>query len=617
MRRTLAVVAALAALSLPPTSAQHAPLPVPAAPNLPLIERAQYDIVAYQQLGALASVAPSIPPPAAQPTVTTPRASFVVTSAQDEPDPVPGDGQCSPVGGCTLRAAIMEANALGGAVITFAPSIYAITLASSETEDGESNGDLDVTGTVFIVGLPDRRITIHAAPNRRGVEVAPGGVLHLSHIAIEGGNAGAENGGCLAVQAGASAVLDHVTLHGCSARVGGGAYVGSGAFLRASNSAITDNTAHGISGVGSSRLDSGAHVRLEYTEVSGNLSTEGIGAVYVASGVLALDYVTVAYNTTQADGNGAGVVINGSTVTEMNDSTIAYNTATQSGAGLQTLAPNPPIVRRTIIAHNVRASGGQPADCTGPGTSHAQLVVLDTSAVGTGCDAAAGPPSLLITGVDLRLSPALDTYGAANATRTLALLPDSPAVDAAGEPCGPHDQRGLPISGVGCDLGAYELQLQPRGAENSFENGGGCSSSTPWKSKLASDKPVDSAPITGVCSFRFKGKGSKAVAAGKLKFKDNAPVTPGSADGFRWAFTAQTTTATAATWKVKVVYADGTSDTWSGVIPALDRTAHIQIGDVLPSGTPPIAKVIYKLTDRTLSGAWQLDDIGVWLTHSG
>lgn len=617
MRRITVVAAILSAFALLPLSAQRAPLPPPIAPNVSLIERAQYDMAAYQQLMASGYVEAPITAPAAELVVIRPRTSFVVASTADDPDPIPGDGQCTSPDGCTLRAAIMEANALGGAVITFASDITDIHLAYSDAADVESNGDLDIATTVFIVGLPDRRITIHAQPNRRGIEVASGGVLHLSHIAVEGGNAGADNGGCLAVQADASAALDHVTLSGCSAHIGGGAYVGSGAFLRASYSAITGNTADGISGVGSSGLDSGAHVALEHSEVSNNLSTSGAGAILVISGRLTLDHVTVAYNTTEEDFNGAGIVVAGSTVTEINDSTIAYNSATQTAAGLQVLASNPPTVRRTIIANNVRTNGGQPVDCTGSGSSIAQLVVLDTSIGGTGCGSVTGPPSLLLTGVDPRMSPVLDWYGATNGTRTLALLPDSPAVDAAGDPCGPHDQRGLPVSGSACDLGAYELQIQSRGADADFETSGGCGLSTPWKSALPGDKPADSAPINGACSFRFKGKGSKSITPGSLKFKDKASVTPGSADGFRWAFVAQTTSATSATWKVKVKYADGTSDAWSGTIPALDQTGDVIIGDLLPTGTLPISKIIYKLTDRTLSGAWQVDNLGVWLTRSG
>ena len=39
-------------------------------------------------------------------------ATFVVTSPEDEVDTNPGDGICGAASGCTLRAAVMEANAL-------------------------------------------------------------------------------------------------------------------------------------------------------------------------------------------------------------------------------------------------------------------------------------------------------------------------------------------------------------------------------------------------------------------------------------------------------------------------------------------------------------------------
>lgn len=119
MRRITVVAAILSAFALLPLSAQRAPLPPPIAPNVSLIERAQYDMAAYQQLMASGSVATATIPPADEPVVVRPRTSFVVASTADDPDPIPGDGQCTSPDGCTLRAAIMEANALGGAVITF------------------------------------------------------------------------------------------------------------------------------------------------------------------------------------------------------------------------------------------------------------------------------------------------------------------------------------------------------------------------------------------------------------------------------------------------------------------------------------------------------------------
>ena len=47
-------------------------------------------------------------------------------------------------------------------------------------------------------------------------------------------------------------------------------------------------------------------------------------------------------------------------------------------------------------------------------------------------------------------------------TQTMALLPGSPAIDAAALPCPPTDQRGVPRpQGPGCDIGAYEVFVPP------------------------------------------------------------------------------------------------------------------------------------------------------------
>lgn len=47
--------------------------------------------------------------------LSDPVRTFIVTSYLDAPDKTPGDGVCKPAeGGCTLRAAIQEANASAG-----------------------------------------------------------------------------------------------------------------------------------------------------------------------------------------------------------------------------------------------------------------------------------------------------------------------------------------------------------------------------------------------------------------------------------------------------------------------------------------------------------------------
>ena len=69
---------------------------------------------------------------------------FTVNFFHDAVDGIPGDGECDTVPGppvvCTLRAAIMEANALGGPdVITLPPGIYILDISA------DGNWKIDIT----------------------------------------------------------------------------------------------------------------------------------------------------------------------------------------------------------------------------------------------------------------------------------------------------------------------------------------------------------------------------------------------------------------------------------------------------------------------------------------
>jgi len=82
--------------------------------------------------------------------ITAEAVFFAVNVTTDDVDDTPGDGLCQTSSGdCTLRAAVMEANALGGADTINIPILGTIKLTRAGTgEDGAVNGDLDITGDV-------------------------------------------------------------------------------------------------------------------------------------------------------------------------------------------------------------------------------------------------------------------------------------------------------------------------------------------------------------------------------------------------------------------------------------------------------------------------------------
>src|SRR5437899_7628287 len=71
----------------------------------------------------------------------------------DAPDANPGNGVCETAGGngvCTLRAAIMEANAKSGVdTINLQPGATYV-LTRSGTDDAALNGDLDINGGLIL-----------------------------------------------------------------------------------------------------------------------------------------------------------------------------------------------------------------------------------------------------------------------------------------------------------------------------------------------------------------------------------------------------------------------------------------------------------------------------------
>src|SRR6266404_7208434 len=80
-------------------------------------------------------------------------ATFTVNDTADAVDAAPGNGSCATAGGgCTLRAAIQEANAnTGPDTITVPDGTYMLTIAGRD-EDSAATGDLDITDDVTITG---------------------------------------------------------------------------------------------------------------------------------------------------------------------------------------------------------------------------------------------------------------------------------------------------------------------------------------------------------------------------------------------------------------------------------------------------------------------------------
>ena len=169
-------------------------------------------------------------------------AGIIVNTTADGADANPGDGICdgdAVQGGnqCTLRAAIQQANALGGVdTITLGPGVFALDLKRDPLLD-EDSGDLDVTSQINIVGAgnlpcddPQASCIDAKGAKDRVFDIAAAADLHLDDLSMRGGKAakddfntsqpGEVSGGCIRVEGELDA--EDVVVSGCSSPDDGG-----------------------------------------------------------------------------------------------------------------------------------------------------------------------------------------------------------------------------------------------------------------------------------------------------------------------------------------------------------------------------------------------------------
>lgn len=308
-------------------------------------------------------------------------AVFAVNSTTDAVDAAPGNGVCATAGGaCTLRAAIQEANALAGAdTIKLRPVKYFLSLEGRD-EDAAATGDLDITGSLKIIGTGTGPSAVNGGSLDRVFHVIGAIEVTFENLVIQNGLANA---------------------------VGGGGVLNAGGKVRVSRCSVVDNLAFGtfvVDGGGIYSADPGNSLSLVASSVSNNavLSSGNVvhgGGVMVHGGGLSISGSRISSNTAVSYTTaacGAGVASSFGSATTITNSRIVGNQATApivlgAGAFLGDCA-GPTSVKKSTIASNSssatdRSSGGGVYIYNNPVTMSATLVSGNKS---SGVNAGAG-----------------------------------------------------------------------------------------------------------------------------------------------------------------------------------------------------------------------------------
>ncbi|HEY7627719.1 MAG TPA: choice-of-anchor Q domain-containing protein, partial [Ilumatobacteraceae bacterium] len=296
---------------------------------------------------------------------------FNVDTIADTVDDDPGDGSCADsTGDCSLRAAVMEANALPGAdTITVPDGTYLLTI-SGFGENATATGDLDITDDLTITGAGAATTIVDGNHLDRLFDVRSVGLaVEIVGMTLRNGQpldaaTAARNGGAIR-SLGSLSVVDSVLTSNTGTY--GAAIANLGGTLTASNTVISDNL--GFAAVlgegGQTTLDQGTSVT----------DTTGTGVWVWAGGQLALADVIVTGSSGSGVSGAGGIYVSGAGPAIITGSVVSDNTGSTAGGILS--SGSTVIISDSTIQGN---AGGSAGGIAAANSSAVQLIRSTVSA---------------------------------------------------------------------------------------------------------------------------------------------------------------------------------------------------------------------------------------------
>ena len=335
-------------------------------------------------------------------------------------------------------------NAAGGGIENLGTLSLNNVILTANNIIGNNNQGKGHGGGIYSQGdltMTNSQVTSNTAEAGGGGIYAESGTIQLTKVLVQGNGISAGNiaggGGIQAWTPGSNLTtitLDRVT--------------------------VDNNTATSM-GAG---IHAYANITITNSTISNNHGTNGAGLRIIQNSILSMTNDTVAGNVASYAPLGGGGMEVSSTAT-LTNVTISGNSAPARGGGIANDGIGKVNIQDSLIAGNTASSGND--DCYGTLTSLDYNLIGDGS---TGCTIV-GTVSHNKTNLSAKLG-ALAANG--GATKTMDLLPGSPAIDAGNDAtCASKDQRAITRpQGSHCDIGAYELEQSVLTFKSSDTNDG-------------------------------------------------------------------------------------------------------------------------------------------------
>ena len=297
-----------------------------------------------------------------------PLTTFVVNTTSDTIDVNIGNGTVEDsTGKVSLRAAILEANALAGRQVIQVPAgVYRLTRAGFD--DAGFFGDLDIAGNLTIEAIGGT------------VQIDGGDLDRVVHVV------------------GASVTLNGISLRNGTAAFGGGLY-NAGGNVSLANLTVDSNIATGaVNSGGGGLLNDAGTLALENVIVSNNKADLDGAGIYSIAGTLNVKSSTISNNAATLNGGGMAIV---ATTANIDSTTVLSNTSVRDGAGIAIASNSVVTVIGSTIDSNAAAryGGGLHSNSSMVSVSNTTIGKNSATISGAGVNNELGSMSLLNSSV--------------------------------------------------------------------------------------------------------------------------------------------------------------------------------------------------------------------------